>query len=54
VTGFSDATRPGRLPISSQWTDPPDVRPDPSGEVPVVDQLYEKLMRESARVLNGQ
>ena len=53
VAVFSHATRPGRPPISSRWINPPDARPDPSGEERVVDQLYEKLMRECARVLNG-
>ncbi|MBV8736806.1 MAG: hypothetical protein JO007_06035 [Alphaproteobacteria bacterium] len=52
VAVFSHAMRPGRPPISSRRTDPPDARPDPFAEGRVVDQLYEKLMRESARVLN--
>ena len=52
VAVFSPATRHSRPPILSQWTNPPDARPDPSGEGRVVDQLYEKLMGESARVLN--
>jgi hypothetical protein len=51
---FSHATRPGRPPISSRPTDPPEARPDPSNEARFVDQLYEKLMRESARVLNAR
>jgi hypothetical protein len=53
VTVFSHATRPGRPPISARRTDPPDARPDPSGEDGVVDHLYDEIMRESARVLNG-
>ena len=53
VAVFSRATRPHRPPISSRPTDPPDARPDFSEEVGFVDQLYEKLMRESARMLNG-
>jgi hypothetical protein len=53
VAVFSRATLSGRPPISSRRTDPPDARPNPSGEDRLVDQLYEKLMRESARVLNG-
>jgi hypothetical protein len=52
VANFSDAMRPGRPPISPQLTDPPDARPDPFGEDRVVNQLYEKLMRDSGRVLN--
>jgi hypothetical protein len=52
VAVFSHATPPSRPPISSRRTDPPDARPDPSAEDRFVDQLYEKLMRESARVLN--
>jgi hypothetical protein len=52
VAVFSQATRPGRTPISSRRTDPPDGRPDPFAEGRVVDQLYETLMRESARVLD--
>jgi len=52
VAVFSHATRPGQSPMLSRRTDPPDVRPDPSGEDRIVDQLYEKLMRESTRVLN--
>ena len=53
VAAFERATRPGRAPIWSRGTDPPDARRDPSGEDRAVDQLYEKLMRESVRVLNG-
>jgi hypothetical protein len=51
---FSHATRTARPPISSPQADPPEARPDPSGEGHVVDQLYEKLMGECARVLNRQ
>jgi hypothetical protein len=46
------ATRPGRPPISSRQTDPPDVRPNPTRKDRAVDQLYEELIRESGRVLN--
>jgi hypothetical protein len=53
VAVYSHGTHLGRPPVSSRWTDPADARPDPSGEDHVVYQLYEKLMRESARVLNG-
>jgi hypothetical protein len=54
VAAFSHATGTGRPPISSRSTDPPDARPDPVGEARVVDQLYEKLMGECARVLNAR
>ena len=49
---FSHPTGPRRPPVSSQWTDPPDAHPDSSRVDRVVDQLYEKLMRESARALD--
>jgi hypothetical protein len=49
---FAPAARPGRPPISSQRTDSFDVRPGPSREGRVIDQLYEELMRKSARVLD--
>jgi hypothetical protein len=52
VAVFSDSAGHGQPPISSRRTDPPDARPDPSADGRLVDQLYEKLMRESARVLN--
>ncbi len=50
VAVFSHPTRPGRPSISARPTDP---RPDPSQEDRFVNQLYENLMRESARVLNA-
>jgi len=37
VAVFSHATRPSWPPMSSLRTDPPDARPDPSGEDGVVD-----------------
>ena len=49
---FPRAARPGRPPISSRQTDPPDVRPNPTRKDRAVDQLYEELIRESGRVLN--
>jgi hypothetical protein len=52
VAALSHAMRAGRPPISSQRTDPPDARPDPSEAGRVVDQLYQKLMRDSAQMLN--
>jgi hypothetical protein len=53
VAVFSHATRSGRPPVSLRRRDPPDAQPDPSEEEGrFVDQLYEKLIRESARVLN--
>jgi hypothetical protein len=52
VALLSQPPRPDRPPISSRRIDPPDARPDPSVEDRFVDQLYEKLMQESARVLN--
>ena len=51
---FSHTTRPGRPPIWSQRTHSPDARPDPLGDDRVVDQLYEHLIRDCTRVLNGQ
>jgi hypothetical protein len=53
VAVLSPPPRPGRQPISPRPIDPPHARPDPSWADRVVDQLYEKLMPESARVLNG-
>jgi hypothetical protein len=53
VTVLSPPPQPGRPTGSSPQTDPPDMRLDPSAEHRVVDRLYEKLMWESARVLNG-
>jgi hypothetical protein len=53
VAVFSQATRPHRAPISSRPTDPPNARPDLYEEDRFVHRLYEKLMRESAEMLNG-
>jgi hypothetical protein len=49
---LSPSTRPDRQPISPRWIDPPDPRSDPSGYGRTIDQLYDKLILESARVLN--
>jgi hypothetical protein len=52
VVASSQATQPGRQSILSRRIDSPDARPDPFGEDRIVDQLYARLMQESARVLH--
>jgi hypothetical protein len=52
VAILSPPTRPDRQPISPRRVDPPDAHPNPSEDVRAIDQLYDKLMRDSARVLN--
>jgi hypothetical protein len=52
VAVFSRATRPSQQPISSQRIDPSDARVDPSMEARIINQLYTRLMRDSARMLD--
>jgi hypothetical protein len=53
VAIFSHAARLSRPSNPLRPIDPPDTRPDPSGDDRAVNQLYQQLMRESARVLNS-
>jgi hypothetical protein len=52
VAVLSTPTRPHRQPISPRRNDAPDAHPDPSRDARIIDQLYDQLMRESARVLS--